>query len=224
MYLRLLFVPTLLFLLTVTVCTQDSPVPTPVKEVSAIFPPEALATFRGKERIDLFVEMDKKGEVKDVVAFGPWVTCGKNDDIVEALQRAAIEAAKKTEFTPATKDGKSVDGYATMSYSLIGTQPAPPPIDPKDQRRGGVVNGQSLSKPTPKYPSKAKKLGIQGQVTILVLLDETGKPMTARAKSGHPLLFPSAAQAACEARWTPTLFAGSPVKVGAPITYNFSNP
>ena len=92
MNMRLILLSTIVFLATVTVRTQDVDVPTPIKPVVATFPLEVLATFRGKERIDLFLEVDKRGNVKDVVAFGPWVTCGKDDETTEALKRAAIGA------------------------------------------------------------------------------------------------------------------------------------
>jgi protein TonB len=54
-----------------------------------------------------------------------------------------------------------------------------------------------------------------------VLIDEEGNIFSAEAVNGHPLLRFSARQAACRAKFAPTLLSGSPVKVSGIITYNF---
>jgi hypothetical protein len=185
------------------------------------FPAEALANFRGKERIDLFLEVDKNGKVTAVEAFGPWLTCGKDDGTAKALLRAAVEAARKSTFTPAQKEGKPEDGSTTLSYTVEGTKPEPQE-NVKNRITGGVVPGKSISRPIPKYSSATRKRGIQGRVEIIVLLGEDGRPIEARAISGHPLLLADAAKAACDSRYTPTLLAGRPVKVSAPLSYYFT--
>jgi TonB family protein len=207
-----------LLLLTIVGFGQDNP--QVLKPVKPDFPADALAKTIGKERIDLFLDVDKNGHVKGVEGFGPWLTCGKSDDVANALRKAAVDAAEKVVFAPVIKDGKPSEGVATISYSLEGTEP-PSTSDHMPSLRGAVVNGKSISKPVPKYPSKARKLGVQGSVTIWVVIDEEGSVISARAKSGHPLLLANAAEAACQAHWTPTTLAGQPVKVSAAIVYNF---
>ena len=54
-----------------------------------------------------------------------------------------------------------------------------------------------------------------------VLIDEEGNIFSAEPVTGHPLLRFSARQAACSAKFAPTLLSGSPVKVSGIITYNF---
>ena len=54
-----------------------------------------------------------------------------------------------------------------------------------------------------------------------MLIDETGKVISAQAMSGHPLLRAAAVQAAQQALFTPTVLGGQPVKVSGVITYNF---
>ena len=58
-------------------------------------------------------------------------------------------------------------------------------------------------------------------MTVQVTLDETGKVVSAHAVSGYPLLQQAAVKAAYQARFTPMLLAGQPVKVTGIITYNF---
>ncbi len=105
------------------------------------------------------------------------------------------------------------------------TAPPPPPLPPGTTAGPivsfGVLNGKTISKPEPAYPPIAKAAHASGTVTVKVVVDETGKVITAQAVSGHPLLQQAAAAAAKQARFTPTLLAGRPVKVSGTITYNF---
>ena len=86
---------------------------------------------------------------------------------------------------------------------------------------GGVLNGHAVSKPQPSYPNAAKQQGIGGTVVVYLLVDESGRVINAEALCGHPLLAKAAVDAARQARFTPTLLAGAPVKVSGVITYNF---
>ena len=105
--------------------------------------------------------------------------------------------------------------------------PAPPPPPAPAAPGGGkvisagVLNGKAVSKPQPTYPPIAKAARAQGTVTVQVTVDESGKVISASAVSGHPLLQQAAVQAARQARFSPTLLSGKPVKVSGVLTYNF---
>ncbi|MDT5268796.1 MAG: hypothetical protein QOH49_982 [Acidobacteriota bacterium] len=102
--------------------------------------------------------------------------------------------------------------------------PPPPPPSPSGDAQsisGGVLNGKALSKPQPPYPGLAKAAHTQGTVTVQVLVDETGSVVSAKAVSGHPLLRNAAEAAARQAKFSPTLLSGKPVKVSGLLTYNF---
>jgi periplasmic protein TonB len=99
-------------------------------------------------------------------------------------------------------------------------QPTPPP-KPKTVVSGGVLNGKAISKPQPAYPPIAKAARASGTVTVQILVDESGRVVSANAVSGHPLLQQAAVAAARQARFSPTLLSGQPVKVSGVITYNF---
>jgi TonB family protein len=99
-------------------------------------------------------------------------------------------------------------------------KPTPPP-KPKAPISGGVLNGKAISLPKPPYPAIAKAARASGTVTVQVTIDESGKVISARAVSGHPLLQQAAVQAAYGARFSPTQLSGQPVKVTGVITYNF---
>ena len=100
--------------------------------------------------------------------------------------------------------------------------PAPtPPPKPKTVVSGGVLNGKAISKPQPAYPPIAKAARASGTVTVQILVDESGRVVSASAVSGHPLLQQAAVAAARNAWFSPTLLSGQPVKVSGVITYNF---
>jgi TonB family protein len=89
---------------------------------------------------------------------------------------------------------------------------------------GGMLNGKALRLPVPTYPAAARNSGAQGRVVVEVTIDEQGKVIEARAVSGHTFLQQAAVQAARQARFTPALLSGAPVKVKGTINYVFSLP
>jgi protein TonB len=105
----------------------------------------------------------------------------------------------------------------------VGTPPpAQPPIHkPAQVVSKGVITGLALVLPKPPYPAIAKQAGAHGAVTVQVLVDETGKVISAKVISGHPLLVATAQQAAFGARFSPTKLGEQAVKVSGVITYNF---
>ena len=56
----------------------------------------------------------------------------------------------------------------------------------------------------------------------VVILDETGKVVSANATSGPQILRDAAVQAALKARFSPTKLSGQPVKVSGVINYKFA--
>ena len=100
----------------------------------------------------------------------------------------------------------------------------PPPVIKKPPTiiSLGVVNGKAISLPKPPYPAIAKPVRATGIVTVEILIDESGKVVSAHAVSGNVLLQAAAVKAAYQARFSPTLLSHQPVKVSGVITYNFT--
>lgn len=92
---------------------------------------------------------------------------------------------------------------------------------PRAPISGGIVNGRALKLPKPKYPPEAYLAGASGQVGVQVVIDETGKVISARAVSGHPLLHEVCEEAARKAQFEVTKLEGEPVKITGVIVYNF---
>ncbi len=100
--------------------------------------------------------------------------------------------------------------------------PAPAPRPILRPVSGGVLNGTALNLPSPTYPESAKRMKISGLVTVEVVVDESGKVISAQATSGPVALRDSSVQAALRARFSPTKLSGQPVKVSGIINYRFS--
>jgi TonB family protein len=100
--------------------------------------------------------------------------------------------------------------------------PAPGPRPILKPISGGVLNGTAISLPPPVYPEAARRMRNQGTVVVEVVLDESGKVVSANATSGPPMLRDAAVQAALKAWFSPTKLSGQPVKVSGIINYKFA--
>jgi len=85
----------------------------------------------------------------------------------------------------------------------------------------GIANGKATNLVTPTYPPAAKAVRVFGTVNVLVVIDEEGQVIDARAISGHPLLKQSAEKAALASTFIPTTLSKQKVKVTGIIVYNF---
>lgn len=123
--------------------------------------------------------------------------------------------ARRGDATPRQLEvAKRIDGLWKRRAELHPARQATTP--------GGVLNGRAISKPAPAYPEDAKQARAEGTVVVHITVDETGRVIDAAAICGHPLLFEASVRAARQARFTPTLLDGVPVKVSGTITYNYN--
>jgi TonB family protein len=105
--------------------------------------------------------------------------------------------------------------------------PPPPPSETSGQAEailpteGGILNSRALDLPTPKYPEEARRLHEFGEVQVKVLVDETGKVISAEAVFGPASLRQAAVDAAKRARFAPRVLDGITVKVSGILTYDF---
>jgi len=110
-------------------------------------------------------------------------------------------------------------------YDAINTPAVPKSpkvvVDDGSSIVGGVMNGRAIKLPKPDYPRAARQAGASGQVTVRVLIDVTGRVISAVATSGHPELQRASEEAAMRAEFTPTKLGGHAVKVTGIIIYNF---
>lgn len=112
-----------------------------------------------------------------------------------------------------------------LQAPVVNLESEPPPPAPRPNLKpvsGGVLNGTAVSLPSPSYPEAARRLRMAGLVTVEVVVDESGKVISAVATGGPAILRDVAVQAAMRARFSPTKLSGQPVKVSGLINYRFA--
>jgi protein TonB len=146
----------------------------------------------------------------------------KKTPVVAELPSASTSATK---LASAPVDVKVQAVSTNQQMPLVIIDEPPPSPGPKPILKpvsGGVLNGTAILLPPPMYPESAKRMRTQGVVTVEVILDETGKVVSATASSGPAILRDAAVQAALKARFSPTKLSGQPVKVSGIINYKFA--
>jgi TonB family protein len=142
--------------------------------------------------------------------------------------RARADFDKEDQLYP---DDKSTGGNQNIADSH-GTSPPvekaegelPPVTKGEVNNSSGyanILNERALTLVKPRYPALARAGHASGTVVVEVLIDEEGKVITAKAISGHPLLWGVSVEAAKNSLFSPTLIAGRPVRVTGVIQYNF---
>ena len=133
--------------------------------------------------------------------------------------------ASATKLTSGPVEVKTPVFSADSQFSLVKLDEPPPSPGPRPILKpvsGGVLNGTAIQLPPPVYPEAAKRMRSSGTVVVEVILDESGKVVSANATSGPTILRDAAVQAALKARFSPTKLSGQPVKVSGVINYKFA--
>lgn len=176
-------------------------------------------------------EAPETGDRAEVVG----VAAGEKDQPASARQTAsaqpatqpADEEAGRSLTTPAaeTVGDAAAEKTAEGAGSNKAEEPAAEPPAPKPPVKaisGGVLNGRAINLPRPVYTDSARRAGQEGIVSVEVLIDVTGKVISAKAVSGPNQLRGAAEVAARRARFYPTLLSGQPMRISGVIKYNFS--
>lgn len=122
------------------------------------------------------------------------------------------------------RSGMGSGSGSGVGYGYGAGSPPPPARPPLKTISAGVINGKAMNLPKPGFPAAARAVKASGAVSIQVVVDESGNILSASAVSGHPLLRQAAEQAAKNAKFSPTIMSGQPVKIAGIITYNFTDP
>ena len=132
------------------------------------------------------------------------------------------ETPAKSETTQPSKPQPQPTGAGTPVVSP--SKPKATDQDDDNLSDAGILNDRAIELPKPVYPAAAKKDHISGQVQVKVILDETGKVVSAEAVFGPEQLRAAAVEAAKRARFKPTLMGGEPQKVFGIVLYDFVAP
>jgi len=153
-------------------------------------------------------------------------------DSTSGFIEAAINAAWKSEFSPAIVNDKEKAMWTTMTYRFtvpIDCQPLP--ADSLKPRPGVFVayevQPKFLERVTPKYPRKALENCIEGKVWVQVLIDKSGmvRDVKISKASGTNVGFEKAAKkAAMKSKFSPAIQSGRPIAVWATFPFEFKPP
>jgi len=173
-------------------------------------------------------------EVKSVPVTKPQLSSASNrapgspQTATHAKPAAALPSHRvlaTTSFTSNAAPFKLASASEAPKSTVVAMESEPPPAPaPKPLKpvSGGALNGRALTLPQPAYPDPARRARQSGMVTVEVVVDETGRVLSATATSGPTMLREAAIQAALRAKFSPTMLSGQPVKVTGTINYKFT--
>lgn len=196
------------------------PDPQPVAPRQPASPRTNNSTQNFDERRNPMVSVNRPDIAPKEVSAAPNPNLPIRDGVMTIISDRDFDAARAGGLI-----GPGRAGLAPPNPTRVVVDVEPPPVAPPKPKPAvlskGVITSEALSLPKPPYPQAAKALRIQGKVSIQVLIDETGRVLSARAIDGPPLLKQTAEKAAYQARFSPTRLGDQPVKVSGLITYNF---
>jgi TonB family protein len=146
------------------------------------------------------------------------------------LRDAAERAAWNAKFAPTRLSGIGVRVSGTIIYNFVsskgddGQNEAPVSTLGSGPIGGGIINSKANSLPIPPYPAAARAVRAEGVVSVQVTVDEAGNVIATTAVSGHPLLRAASVNAAKQAKFSPTMLSGQPVRFTGVVVYNFEAP
>ena len=125
-------------------------------------------------------------------------------------------------------ENKSQPQTETKPETQKPSTPGTPPVmnsegstEDKGPVEVGFLNGKAIDLPKAAYPDAARKNHESGTVQVQVIIDETGKVISATAIFGPEVLRDAAVKAAMRAKFKPTAVSGVAVKVSGILTYDF---
>jgi TonB family protein len=213
--------------------------PTKLKNMSPVYPPDALAA-RVAGVVIIEAVIGEEGKVRNTRVLRS----------IPMLDAAATEAVRQWEFTPTLLNGVAVPVVMTATVNFMPKEasgvaggvlgaldapppPPPPPPPPAGEGKGlsdpaAIRTGGGIRPPTrithvnPVYPPDAREAKVQGVVILDVLLGVDGKVEQTKILRSIPLLDQAAIDAVRQWEFTPTLLNGEPKKVIMTVTVNFT--
>lgn len=203
--------------------------PKPISPIQPEYPQVAkLAGIQGKVFVETLI--NENGDVISTKIL-------KSDH--ETLEGAALEAIKKTKFSPGlSKTGKKVKASVVipMAFKLDDKE--------KDIKMDSRNKNEQVAEDTepdidanvtvekmpeaikwvlPEYPEEAKKNGVTGKVFVKVLVDKEGNAKKVIAiKSESDKLTQAAVDAAYKTKFSPAIQKGKPVSVWVVLPFKFA--
>ena len=163
----------------------------------------------------------------------------------QRLRAVAVKAAKEATFDPEklagiSLRGRAVNGTITYEFAALQTNrataptttstaessaPSPATLVPNANPNAPVVGSELTNAvnnlPAADYPSRARRAGIGGTITVTIRVNRAGKVTSWRSSAGNAQLRAAAIKAARRATFSPEKLPESGDILGT-ITYNFT--
>jgi protein TonB len=131
-------------------------------------------------------------------------------------------AAPVAEIASADLPAGSTPATLLSSSGRTAGQPAPPPAPaPPPPPVKTVTEPKLISSTRPAYPMTARQSNIEGSVTVVTYIDQTGKVFSARALSGPVMLRAAAEEAVKQWKYSPALEDGKPAQAHVIVKVEF---
>ena len=206
------------------------------KEPSVYFS-RGLAHFNKLSYTPAIADFDKVIELdpKEAMAY---FKRGNALEKISSFEKALSDYLKAVELDPENEPAKA----ALQKLQAMMPKPIPAGTTTAVQKKDPVVQNTPVNTPaeasteptnfgalnrfaarlvTPVYPTIEKQRNTEGLVVVEVLLDETGKVVSAKANSGPRGLRQSAEDAVRKSKFSPVVVEGKPVKATGFINFNF---
>jgi protein TonB len=130
----------------------------------------------------------------------------------------APEAVEGIDLAPEVPSHVSAEGLSAL---IAGSGLQSTASKPGRPITGGVKTARLISSTPPAYPPFARSQGVEGDVTLDALIDETGRVTGIKAISGPDLLQQAAAAAVRQWKYKPATLDGNAVPIHLTVTVKF---
>lgn len=213
-----------------------SPKPVAVSTVDPVYPPLARqARIQGVISLAVTITPDGHPANIQVLRGHPLLVQAALDAVRQWVYPAVSQAGtfeEQVTFTlppnstaealPPNSPRKGSQGLSENKVFTFGQTGDPAPAVPQRIKVGGNVQAAMLAKKVaPVYPDQAKSAGIQGSVTLDVVIAKDGTVESVTPVEGHPLLVAAAVEAVQQWVYKTTLLNGQPIEVATTVTVPF---
>lgn len=137
-----------------------------------------------------------------------------NSAVVEANQKAAVTASAGS-GAPDNSDVESNSAFEELRRRFEIFWSSAISVSPDEQQK------RLIHSVAPEYPEIARQAGVEGDVTLRVVISKDGSVEDVAPISGEPVLARAAAEAVERWRYSPELLGGRPIGVITTVTVAF---
>lgn len=127
-----------------------------------------------------------------------------------------------TEIASAEMPAEASSANLLTSSGRTASAPPPPPSAPAPPPPvKSVTEPKLISSTRPNYPQTARQANIEGSVSLVIYIDQTGKVSSARALNGPVMLRAAAEDAVKQWKYSPALEDGKPAQSHTVVKVDF---